>query len=942
MSEITYLGEHLLPGALGQFLIALGLSSALISAVSYFLAVRQGDGHLDNRGWRNLGRFSYITMSGAVFGIISVMFYMMIKKYYEYEYVWSHVSDELPFRYLFSAFWEGQQGSFLLWIFWHAILGLVLIRVGKNWESSTMSVLALVQAFLLSMIIGIYLTPDFRLGVTPFSLLRESEGMISLPIFENANYLELIKGKGLNPLLQNYWMTIHPPTLFLGFASVTIPFCYAVAGLWKKDYTGWLKPVLPWALFSGAILGTGIAMGGAWAYEALSFGGYWAWDPVENASLVPWIILIGGIHTNLVARSTQHSIKATYAFYTLAFFFILYSTFLTRSGILGDSSVHAFTEMGLEWQLVIFMVFFAGLGVFQYFQHTKHIPVPEREESFSSREFWMFIGSLVLLFSAGLITFTTSLPVFNKLLTYYGTVVGQDTSSWHMAQPEDPIAHYNRFQLWIGVFIALLSGVAQYLIYKRDKLKPNFARSIGMGLAVSAALTLITNMWLEATSFSHLLLLFSAVFTVVSNGQYLVSVLKMKLKSSASVISHLGFGFMIIGVLASGINKNFISNNAFAMQGIFSPEDERIQKNVYLIKGKPMFMGGYLATYESDTMVGNNRLYEIKFDKLAADNKTVEESFVLEPYLTYNNSLTEMVNPNPSTKRYLHKDIFSHITAAPSKHISVEAARNEDDSLDYERYSFSLYDTLRIGDVSMRLQQIHLHPTHPEYNPEPGDLAYGVQIVAWDSNGIYRAANPVLAIKEQKYIYSFFDELEDMNIRLRLTEEGLNNVYPVEATLDYVTFRQKLGDSFFYGDLKITITGFNRSPEHPSYQPKDGDIAVAVNLDVQSPDGLNFVSSPIFLIRDNRTFMVKDYIPELGLSSKFSSIDPASEKLDLLFAKNDAKSAVFPVEVALNAPTDDFIVLEAIEFPGINFFWLGCTMMMLGMLLGMGRRLKLV
>ncbi|NND08767.1 MAG: cytochrome c biogenesis protein CcsA [Saprospiraceae bacterium] len=942
MSEITYLGEHLFPGALGQFLIALGLSSALISAVGYYLAVRHGANTSDHRGFRNIGRAAFIATSGSVFGIISIMFYMMINKYYEYEYVWSHVSDELPFQYLFSAFWEGQQGSFLLWMFWHAILGLFLMWVAKRWESATMAVLALVQAFLLSMIIGIYITPDFRLGVTPFSLLRESEGMTNLPIFANANYLEMIKGKGLNPLLQNYWMTIHPPTLFLGFASVTIPFCYAVAGLWKKDYSGWLKPVLPWALFSGAILGTGIVMGGAWAYEALSFGGYWAWDPVENASLVPWIVLIGGIHTNLVARSTQHSIKATYALYVLAFFFILYSTFLTRSGILGDSSVHAFTEMGLEWQLVIFMVFFAALGIYQYFRHTRHIPVPAREESFSSREFWMFIGSLVLLFSAGLITFTTSLPVINKLSTFYGSLVGQDTSSWHMAQPEDPIAHYNRFQLWIAVFVAFLSGVSQYLIYKRDKLRDNFVKSLSIGLLVSALLTFLTNLWLDINTFSYLLLLFSAVFTIVSNGQYLVSVLKLKLKSSASVIAHIGFGLMIIGILASGINKQFISNNAFAMQGIFSPQDERIQKNVYLIKGKPMFMGGYLATYESDTMIGNNRLYEIKFDKLAEDNKTVEESFVLEPYLTYNNTLTEMVNPNPSTKRYLHKDIFSHITAAPSKHISVEAARNEDDSLDYQRYNFSLYDTVKVDDISMSLRQIYMHPSHPEYNPEPGDLAYGIQIIAWDSNGIYRAASPVLAIKEQKYIYSFYDELEDMNIRLRLTEEGLNNVYPVEATLNYETFRQKLGDSFYFGDCKITVAGFNRSPEHASYKPEDGDIAVAVNLDIESAKGIRYRSSPIFLIRDNRTFLVKDYVPELGLSTKFSSIDPASEKLDLLFAKNDMASANFPVEIALNAPTDDFVVLEAIEFPGINFFWLGCTMMMMGMLLGMSRRLKII
>ncbi|MBK6479248.1 MAG: cytochrome c biogenesis protein CcsA [Saprospiraceae bacterium] len=104
-------------------------------------------------------------------------------------------------------------------------------------------------------------------------------------------------------------------------------------------------------------------MGGAWAYEALSFGGYWAWDPVENMSLVPWIMLVAGLHTNMIARATHRAIGTTYLYYLLAFILVLYSTYLTRSGVLGDSSVHAFTDMGLEWQLVSMAVVFAGLMV---------------------------------------------------------------------------------------------------------------------------------------------------------------------------------------------------------------------------------------------------------------------------------------------------------------------------------------------------------------------------------------------------------------------------------------------------------------------------------------------------------------------------------------------------------------------------------------------------
>ena len=152
------------------------------------------------------------------------------------------------------------------------------------------------------------------------------------PIFQRADYLSIPQmqdGQSLNALLQNYWMVIHPPVLFLGFSSTLIPFAFAVTGLWKKDYGSWTKTALPWTLFSCCVLGTGIMMGAAWAYESLTFGGYWAWDPVENASLVPWLVLVAGLHTQVVYNSTGHSLRTTYLFLILGFTLILYSTFLT-------------------------------------------------------------------------------------------------------------------------------------------------------------------------------------------------------------------------------------------------------------------------------------------------------------------------------------------------------------------------------------------------------------------------------------------------------------------------------------------------------------------------------------------------------------------------------------------------------------------------------------
>ncbi len=941
MQDIAYIGEHLLPGKLGHLLLVLAFCTGLLSVVAYYFSTARRANAAESASWSRIGRTAFYLCSGGIIGVVAVMFFMMLRQYYEYEYVWSHVSEELPFKYIFSAFWEGQQGSFLLWMFWHAVLGVVLLRTAGKWEAPTMAILALVQVFLVSMILGIYFTPDVRLGVTPFALLRETEGMTNLPIFTNANYLDMIEGKGLNPLLQNYWMTIHPPTLFLGFASVTIPFCFGVAGLWTRDYRGWMKPVLPWALFSLGILGTGIVMGGAWAYEALSFGGYWAWDPVENASLVPWLILVGGVHTNLVAKSTGHSVKATYVLYGLAFIFVLYSTFLTRSGILGDSSVHAFTEMGLEWQLVIFMAAFVLMGIWQYFRHARHIPSPDKEEAFSSREFWMFIGSLVLLFSAGLITFTTSLPVINKLMDVYGSVIGRDVSDWHWASPEDPMEHYNRFQIWIAVFVGLLSGGAQFLIYKEKNWtarRQRFWQRVGISLGAAAVAAILVNLWIRTASFPYLAMIFSAVFAVIANALYLGAVLKYKMKSAASVIAHAGFGLMILGILASGINKTFISNNAFAMRGIFAADDESLYKNVFLIKGQPLYMGGYMATYVSDTLIDFDRHYRVQFAKLAEDNKTVTETFELQPRLTYNRQLTQMVNPNPSTKRYLHKDFFSHITSVPPHRISAEAARAADDSLNYQLYDMTVGDTLTIGEVSLRLENIMLDPEHPEYEPDDGDLAYGLEIQAWDKSSRRALAYPVLAIKEQRYVYSFYDQLNDLGVRFRLTEEGLAKVYQSDQQLDYQMFKKKQGDRFDFEGYQVFVSGFDKDPAHPSYTPEEGDIAVAVNLEVITPAGQRGLARPIFLIRDNRTYFIKDQQPLLGLAAKFTSIDPATETLDILLAR--VEPGAIPVQIAVDAPRDDYIVLEAIEFPGINLFWLGTIMMMGGAFLGMARRIR--
>src|SRR5690606_17520111 len=310
--------------------------------------------------------------------------------------------------------WEGQEGSFLLWALWHGILGIVVRLTAKDREAPVMTVINAAQFFLILMMLGIYVF-GVRIGSNPFTLTRnELEGAI----FSQANYLSFIKdGIGLNVLLRNYWMVIHPPVLFLGFASTLIPIGFAFSSFIKKDWGGWIKPVLPWALFSGFSLGVGIMMGGKWAYESLSFGGYWAWDPVENASLVPWLIMVSALHCMAIYNATGSALRASFLFTILSYFFVLYSTFLTRTGILGDTSVHSFTEAGTATNIIIGL-YVLGITLpmfFMFFKNYRKIPSIQKEENISSREFWMVIGSLILFLSALFIIAVTSMPVYNKI-----------------------------------------------------------------------------------------------------------------------------------------------------------------------------------------------------------------------------------------------------------------------------------------------------------------------------------------------------------------------------------------------------------------------------------------------------------------------------------------------------------------------------------------------
>lgn len=939
MNEIQYIGEHLLPGQLGRFTIILGFVASLLATLAYFFAEQRKE-TAEAKGWLRMGRVGYITHGLSVFTTIGCIFYIMYNRMYEYQYAQLHVSDDLDMKYILSAFWEGQEGSFLLWMFWHVVLGFILLRVAKSWEAPVMSILSLVQLFIGSMILGVYIFEDFKIGANPLMMLRD---VMDIPLFNNEDYVTLLNGNGLNPLLQNYWMTIHPPTLFLGFASTTIPFAFALAGLWNGRHKEMLKVSFPWALFSGAILGTGILMGGAWAYEALTFGGYWAWDPVENASLVPWLILVAGIHTHLIARATGHSIRSTYIFYILTFFFILYSTFLTRSGILGETSVHAFTEMGLENQLLLFVSFFFIVPMGMFIVKQKSIPTIEKEEGISSKEFWVFIGALVLFLSAGLITFYTSIPVYNKVREIFNPAfVGMVI--------DDPVAHYNQQQLWIGVFIGLLSGVGQYFRFKESNFEnysKKFYTHLGIALVVSVALTALATQWINARAWQYILLMFCGIFTVVTNLDYLITFIRGNFKIAGSAIAHIGFGLMLVGILASGLNKEHISTDPFTQRGLL--DDEMLKRNVILFKERPTFLNGYQITYKSDTMISNLRTYEIDFKRLGPDG-TIDESFTVKPTAQFNNKLVKVAAYNPDTKHYLGKDIFTHIATLPLKEADMEKRKEMEDSLNYQirevplgTYStfvdsLPVSDSLLINKFNITLESIIPNATHPDYKKEDGDLAAGAKIVIQqEGKPETYTATPVIVLRNN-LVFTYPVQINDLAFKVKLPSAFLDKIFAEEMALDYKMFQLKEKESINFNGYEIKLDQVNRNPQHKNYFAEEGDIAVGANLSVKKKGaGLTKFAQPIFLIRGMKPMQVKDKIEEMGLNFQFKSIDPNTGQMSIGIAQSPT-DATYPVEIATNSLRTDYIVFEAIIFPGINFFWVGSIMMMLGLTMSWIRR----
>lgn len=752
--------------------------AALVSCISYFFAAKKEDTP-DYNTWFKLGRYSYWLHALGVFTVFGTLYYIISNHLFEYYYAWRHTSLALDPKYLFASFWEGGEGSFLLWLFWQAVLGLILMYKAKEWESRTMFVVTLVQFLLTTFILGIYITPNLKIGTSPFVLLKHE---LDAPIFATKDYLSKITdGNGLNVLLQNYWMVIHPPVLFLGFALTLMPFAYTVAGLWKGEHRSWIKPMLRWTLAAAAILGLGIMMGGAWAYESLNFGGYWAWDPVENASLVPWIILISSLHTLLIYKSTNRSLKATYIFNILAFIFVWYSTFLTRTGVLGDSSVHSFTGEGqsLYYHLLIIIGIFLLLPLVNLIRKWKKLPKVGGEEEVSSREFWLLIGSIFMLLGALQIIFSTSIPVWAPAYKYF---TGID-----IAPPTNPVEFYNNIQVWVAIVVLIMTGFVQFLKYKKTPNGKEIKNIILMAI-ISVVLTVALVYFQEIGQYRYMCLAFAVVYALVANTYYLITAQKFTLKKAGSSITHLGFAIMMLGVLISGYNKRVISidrsNTIKFERDTFEESLKESRENVIIFRNTQIPMGDYMVTYLGDTVIKEDpRLlaFKVRYDKRNPETGAIDYSFYLYPEV-----FTKELSANPDSKHYLTHDVFTYITSyTPPEEVT------SDDSIHYNTYNLKKGDTIYVANGYLVYEDIVAEPSiNKNVNLKAGTLYAETQFSAHNLDEKMGQIAPVYVI-EDSAVYSIPDTFRDLGLYMRI-----NKINPETEMVEFAMHQVGQADDF--------------------------------------------------------------------------------------------------------------------------------------------------
>ncbi len=422
---------------LGSFSLFLAFIVSAYALIASLVGVK-----IKSLKWIRSGQNAVFAVSGLLTLASIVLVYAFLIHDFQIQYVAQHSSRSLPLVYRLSAFWAGQEGSLLLWGWLLTVFAsLVLLQNrGKNEQ---------LMPYVVAVMMGISF---FFLGLLVFA----SRPFLELPSF-------LSDGRGLNPLLQNPGMIIHPPTLFIGYVGFSVPFAFAIAALLSGQLGDtWIKSTRRWVLFSWLFLGIGNLLGAQWAYVELGWGGYWAWDPVENASLLPWLTGTAYLHSVMIQERRGMLKVWNMVLIILTFTLTLFGTFLVRSGIL--SSVHSFAVSPLLG--ILFLTFIGGVLLFSFTLLVSRLKLLRSEnelDSLLSRESTFLFNNLILVGAAFAIFWGTVFPLISEAVRGVKITVGPP--------------FYNQIMVPIGLALLFLTGICPLISWRRTSaknLKKNF------------------------------------------------------------------------------------------------------------------------------------------------------------------------------------------------------------------------------------------------------------------------------------------------------------------------------------------------------------------------------------------------------------------------------------------------------------------------------------
>ncbi|MDX1637862.1 MAG: cytochrome c-type biogenesis CcmF C-terminal domain-containing protein [Balneolaceae bacterium] len=744
-------------GIAGKILLYAAFAASILACIGYFLYSSRGE----NRYYR-ISNWLFGLKGGLIVAASALLIYLILNHQFQYYYVYNYTSSDLQLKYLVSAFWGGQEGSFMVWILFSFFIGLGLMKwTRKPYRGPVLFFLTLTQVFLISMIVGIPIG-DIQLGASPFRTLAEE--MPNAPFIQaNPDFIPA-DGKGLNDLLKSPWMMIHPPILFLGFAMMTVPYCFAMAALWKEKYNEWVHPALPWTLGANVALLTAIFLGGYWAYVTLSFGGYWAWDPVENASLVPWLFGTAGIHTMVIQKKSSTSQKASIIFAILAYVAIVYETFLTRSGILADSSVHSFVDLGLYNQLLAFMVIVTGVGIGLLVYRYNRLPKQQNESKFLSREFMTFAGALVLFLIGLVIILGTSSPIIGRLF---------------QANPTPPeISFYNEWTMPLAILAALMTVLGQYLFWKRQDAE-SLARDLTWPVIITCVLTLASMMLGNVRNIYYMVYILAGWFAVIGNGFMMVRLVMKNPKLIGGTVTHLGFGILLLGILASSAyNSHLLDmstrnyNQAIAEGKVTDDQGIPVRQPVNFIElnlNEPKVVNGkYLVTYEGYTLANQERpgqqQYRIKFEPVDGDGRQFTLLPEVYPMLSSSSANRIEWSVDPDVYTGLFSDIYLYVAGSSyveQKNEQVKQSNNQssmqpasasagqEDSTNVQTIKMGRGESLEMG--GYRLAFSDYRPADTESLPDSTVIAVRANLeISHRATAVQDTLNPLFAIYKKE------------------------------------------------------------------------------------------------------------------------------------------------------------------------------------------------